>query len=349
MMIMIYVFCMAGIIAGGYFALRYFSIKRALRDADLELQEIRKDLTQNQILHLSAPDKDLEQFIHSINHALEDMKKERQSCQKREKVFQQQMENISHDLRTPLTVILGYLKYIRSKESQPKHLEETLETIERKARAMEKLVSQFYDISRLASQDYELSIQRLDVCRLLREALTDNYQTLAQKDLKIETHLPNHPVFTHGDTQALERIFSNLLQNAGRYALTFFRAELLEYPGKACIRFTNDSSKLAPQDIPHLFERFYMQDAARSQSGTGLGLTIAKSLAEAMGGALTAELAEPVPGAMDGALTAESAEPVPGAMGDALTAESAEPVPGALSAKAAESGRLILRFTLTLV
>lgn len=287
---MIYLLCIMGMTAGGYFALRYFSIKRALRDADLELQEILEDLTQNQILHLSTPDKDLEQFIHSINHALEEVKKERQSYQKREKEFQKQMEHISHDLRTPLTVILGYLKYMKNTKNQSEHLEETLEIMERKARAMEKLVSQFYDISRLASEDYEITIQKLDVCRILREALTDNYQELSQYGLKIKTHLPNHPVLANGDAQALDRILSNLLQNAGRYALSFLRVELLEYPDKICISFANDTTQLSTQDIPHLFERFYMQDAARNQSGTGLGLTIAKSLAEAMDGSLEAKL-----------------------------------------------------------
>lgn len=163
----------------------------------------------------------MEQFIHSINNALENLKKERQSYQKREKEFQQQMENISHDLRTPLTVILGYLKYIKSKENQTESLEETLEIMERKARAMEKLVSQFYDITRLVSQDYELTIQELDICRMLREAFPDNYQALAQH-LEIKTHLPNHPVLACADAKALERIFSNLSKTLDGMLPAFF-------------------------------------------------------------------------------------------------------------------------------
>lgn len=294
---MLYFLLLIAVAAGGYFAFRYFSLCKALRNADLELQEIQKDPTQNHILHLPLPNRSLEGLLGTINSTLAELKDERLTYQKREEEFQQQIAHVSHDLRTPLTVILGYLKYIKKTELKGKQagtfsetLPEALETIERKAKAMSRLVAQFYDFSLLSVQNCEYSDQEMDACRILRETLLDSYQLLEEKSLSVEAALPDCPIPAKGNPEALERIFSNLFQNAGRYASSFLKIRLSKQPENICITFTNDAEQLSPQDIPCLFKRFYMQNAARTQSGTGLGLTIAKSLAESMGGSLTAEL-----------------------------------------------------------
>lgn len=290
---MIYIFFVVAVIIGAYFAFRLFLLKYALRETDKQLQDIQKDLTQNQVLHLPIPDKDLGKVMNSFNNTLEVIRNERQSYEKREKEFQQAIENISHDLRTPLTVILGYLKFMKKSDKEldiNKDLAETLAIIERKAKSMEKLVTQFYAFSRLSSQDYSLTIHEVDVCRILRETLVDNYQILEQAHLKVDAELPEYPISILGEEGALERIFSNLFQNAGRYASNFLNILIKEYEGKTSISFVNDTDILCESDIPHLFDRFYMQDSARNQSGTGLGLTVAKSLAESMDGTLNIEV-----------------------------------------------------------
>lgn len=283
---MIYLLFAVLLFAGGYFTLRCFLIKHALKEACRELQEIQKDLSQNQILHLAAPDQDLEHLLCATNRMLEDLRRERQNYEKREKQFQHQIEQISHDLRTPLTVILGYLKFL--KQADGSDAAEILEIIERKTYAMEHLVSQFYDFSRLSSHDCQITLQQVDAGRILREALLDHYQILERSQMVLEHTLPTHPVMALGDPWALERIFANLFQNAGRYGTGFLKISLEEQPGNICIQFTNGAESLRPEDVPHLFERFYMQDFARTKSGTGLGLAIAKSLAESMKGSLTA-------------------------------------------------------------
>ena len=216
------------------------------------------------------------------------------------------IENISHDLRTPLTVILGYLKLLRQTEGRNRMDDETAETltiIEQKAETLKTLVTQFYDYSRLNSGDYGLALGQVDVSRALREALMGNYQVLQQADLEIRAELPGHPVQVLGDETALDRIFLNLLQNAGRYAESFFHISMKEEGQTVLIRFVNDTNKLTEDDIPHLFDRFYMQDSARSQGGTGLGLTVAKSLAEQMKGELDVHVTEDEPARRGGALT----------------------------------------------
>lgn len=290
---MLYFILIAVIIIGGYFAFRYVTVLSAIREMNRELQDIQKDLTQNQMLHLPAPNRQLGEMICSFNEILEKIRKEQQKYEKQEKELKRQIENISHDLRTPLTVILGYLKFIKNlneKEATEQELRESLEIIERKAESMKTLVTQFYDFSRLNADDYKLTLESVDISRILRETLMGNFQMLESAHLEVEAELPEHPVWAVGDTAALERIFSNLLQNAGRYAKSFLHIHFQEDDGYAEISFLNDTEVLSEKDIPHLFERFYMQDDSRNQGGTGLGLTVARALAQEMGAMLEADI-----------------------------------------------------------
>ena len=282
------------VITGGYFAFRYFLFLYAFKQITKEIGDIQHDLTQNQILHLPIPDRHLGKLLSSFNTALEDIQKERQKYAKREKEFKRQIENISHDLRTPLTVILGYLKLIKRSDSnqmkKDNELIETIDIIEHKAEILKNLVTQFYDFSRVNAGDYELSLNIVDISRTLRESVMENYQILEQAHLQIEIDIPTYPIWVLGDELALERIFLNLFQNAGRYADTHLHISIEKCKQSISISFINDTRVLSEDDIPHLFERFYMQDCSRNQGGTGLGLTVAKSLAKKMGAELNAHV-----------------------------------------------------------
>ena len=167
-------------------------------------------------------------------------------------------------------------------------LAETVAVLEQKAEAMSTLVGQFYDYSRLAADDMNLTLTRIDAGRVLRETLAGSYQLLANAHLKVDIDLPEHPLWVLGDQAALARIFQNLLQNAGRYAETCLALAANEESDHLTLRFSNDTTRLNDDDVAHLFDRFYTPDASRHQGGTGLGLTVARTLAEDMQGSLTA-------------------------------------------------------------
>lgn len=279
------------LVLAAYFAFRFYLLKKALKETSEQLQVIQKDLKQNQVLHLPLPDHDLEALMSSINCTLDAIRSERKDYAKRESEFQAEIEAISHDLRTPLTVILGYLGFLQKQRlSLTADQKEMLDIIERKARSMEILISQFYDYSRLNANDYEIKIEEIDVGRTLREVFAENCMMLEKAVLQVKTDFPNHPVWVEGETTALERIFSNLFQNAGRYANHFLNISIQENGTSVQIIFENDTLKANADNIPHLFDRFYMADTSRNKGGTGLGLTIAKCLAEEMAGSLTADL-----------------------------------------------------------
>lgn len=281
---------------GVYFAYRWLALRKALQQIRAELALVRKDLSQNQMLHLPLPDAELAALLENFNTLLSDIQHERQDYAKRERAFQRQIEAISHDLRTPLTVILGQLKLFKQNHSaaiaQDPDLAETVEILEQKAEAMKNLVAQFYDYSRLAADDMHLTLGRVDAGRTLREALVGNYQLLAERNLAVDVSLPEHPLWALADEAALARIFQNLLQNASRYAETQLSLSAATTEDRLILTFSNDSQGLRPDDVPRLFERFFTPDDSRHQGSTGLGLTVARALAEEMQGSLTAS-AEP--------------------------------------------------------
>ena len=318
-------FLILAAVIGLYFAIRYLLLKHALGELNRELTDIRQDIGRNQILHLPVPDRELERLTESINSTLEEVRRERVDYGRREKEFQRQIENISHDLRTPLTVILGYLKWNRrvqeewTPEKYSARMGESLETIERNARKMERLVAQFYEYSHLNALENRFELQEVDVGRILRESLADNSLILEKACLQVRCELPECAVAVWGNAEGLERIFTNLFQNAGRYARSFLHIYMEREAGQVRIFFANDTENLKDEEVSELFERFYKKDWSRGRSGAGLGLTIARTLAIKMGGSLTAE--------------AEAME----ACGDSGRDEAT-----------AGNGKTFLRFTLTL-
>lgn len=201
---MLWVLFSVAIVIAVYFATRFFLLKKAMKEANREFRDILKDIQQNQILHMAMPDKELENMVQSVNQALEQIRTERQEYEKRERAFQSEIENISHDLRTPLTVILGYLKLMKGQKEPDM---EMVETIERKAKTMQRLVTDFYDLSRLSARDYEVEIKETDAGRILRESLMDSYHILEKRALELEAEIPEHIIEVLGDASALERIF----------------------------------------------------------------------------------------------------------------------------------------------
>lgn len=300
-----------------YFGCRLFLLRKSMKRAIEDLKDISSNLEENRVLKLSAPDKELEELLKTINQNLQAVRKQYAGYQKKEQVLKEQIENISHDLRTPLTAILGYMKMMDQKE-MTKQDQEFLEIAIKKSYTLQELTAQFYELSRVTDKEFGLNLETVDVGRILRETCLDHYRLIEEARLQFEMDfwecrdfdldlgqdnssrtVPargrkerlDSPADIQGNGQALERIFCNLLQNSIRYAESWLKVCLLKSSDakKVRITFENDISQLTePEDPSRLFERFYMQERARSRGGTGLGLTISKSLTEHMRGTIKA-------------------------------------------------------------
>lgn len=278
------------ILAAVYFAYRFFLLQKSIRQTTAALREINDTLPENRIVKLPVHEASLEELLQVINENLTAIRQEHITYQKQEKLLKEQIENISHDLRTPLTAVLGYLKLI-NKDSLDTADAGYLETAIRRAESLQTLITQFYELSRVTSQDFSVKKESVDAARILRETCLEHYAQFEAAHLEINCQLPAHEICIHGDADALKRIFVNLLQNALRYAQSHIFVRVQENPagGSVCFLFENDIlPEQAPSDPARLFDRFYMQEQSRSRGGTGLGLTISKSLTEHMGGSISA-------------------------------------------------------------
>ena len=283
------VLAVAALVAAAWLGMRCALLKRSLRQADRELREIAERLEDNRIVHLPGPDADLEALLQTVNSLLGGIRRQRVLYARHEQELKEQIERISHDLRTPLTSIQGYLALVDD-AALDAEARASLAVVERKAASLQRLIAQFYELSRAQGGGLALEAGPVDAGRAVRESVTGQYRLLAERGLDVRLTVPEHPVMAVADADALDRALSNLLHNAGKYARTALEVSAAHVAGHVSIAFANDVESLDEAQVDRLFEPFYTADASRARESSGLGLTIARHLVESMGGTLVARL-----------------------------------------------------------
>lgn len=290
-MVLAGLFAMA-LAAATWFAARWLLLKCALRRVDRELGEIVENLEDNRIVKLPHPDADLEVLLGTVNRALAGIREQSVVYARREAQLKSQVEHMSHDLRTPLTSMVGYLALI-DEGPLDEEARTSLRIVRRKADALQRLIAQFYELAQARDEAVRLESSVVDAGRMLREAAAGRYQLLSERGLDVRLAVPERPIWVRANGPALERVVENLLDNMGKYAATTCEIEATpDAEGHVRLVFSNDVRESANIEVDRLFEPFYTADAARSSESSGLGLAIAHSLVERMGGALNAQLDE---------------------------------------------------------
>lgn len=286
---MFYAILALALLVTSYFACRYFLLRNNVRKTAKELQEISQELMQNRVVKLTVPDKDMEQLLEAVNANLTAIRNASAQYAWKENLLKEQIENISHDLRTPLTAVLGYLKMADAENLSAKD-QEYLQIAIRKSKTLQDLIEQFYELSRVTSKDFQMELTDVDVMRILRETCLEYYGVFEKSGKQLEIKLLDGGHIIQGNGEGLKRIFGNLLENANRYAKSEICVKAEQTDGKTIrFLFENDiEESLMTSDPDRLFDRFYMQEPHRGHGGTGLGLTICKSLVEHMGGRIEA-------------------------------------------------------------
>ena len=278
----------AALAVAAWFAVRWLLLKRSLRRADAELREIVERLEENRIVRLPSPDADLEALLATVNDALAGVRRQGVAYARREAELKAQVERISHDLRTPLTSIQGYLALVDDGALNAE-TRASLATVARKADALQRLIAQFYDLSRLEAGDVRLELGRVDAGRLVRESVAEQYRMLEERGLDVRVAVPRHAVEVRASADAVERVLANLLHNAAKYARSRLEVSLEEGEAAVAVTLANDvDAGSLEEPVERLFEPHYTADASRTRESTGLGLAIARHLAEGMGATLEA-------------------------------------------------------------
>lgn len=235
----------------------------------------------NTLIDSPSLDPHIRNLAAELNTQLRQLRKERQRFQQGDLELKEAVTDISHDLRTPLTAICGYLDLLE-REDKNEAVQRYLSQIENRVEAMKALTEELFRYSVITSA-YALKPERLDVVRVLEGSLLSSYGMMQEKEIQPEIHLPEEAVWRELDATALNRVFSNIISNAVKYSDGDFRV-CMEPDGS--VTFSNLAKNLDPVAVGRLFDRFYTVEASRNS--TGLGLSIAKLLTERMGGRIEA-------------------------------------------------------------
>lgn len=241
------------------------------------------DADTNTLISVSSNDKAMNELAAALNKQLRLLRSQRRRYIQGDTELKNAVTGISHDLRTPLTAISGYLDLMEGMEKSGE-IERCLSVIRGRTRALETLTEELFRYSVITSPEYDLSQREVvDVKAVLEESILDYYAALNEKGIAPKIQMPPKRVNCLLNRGALSRIFSNLMNNAMKYSDGDLEITLTE---EGQVIFANTAKALSKIDTERIFDRFYTVETARRS--TGLGLSIARSLLEQMGGSVEA-------------------------------------------------------------
>lgn len=255
-----------------------------------KLQAIRDEQTNEKIL-VATSNQELQTLLITINALLDDTHKMQARYRKTESSMKKMLANISHDLKTPLTVVLGYTEMLQLQHSvSATEHSRLLSGIHLKTEEVLKLIHTFFDLAKIEAGDTDYPITKVNVNEICRKNILSFYDMVMSVGLHIDIHIPETPIYALGNEDALDRILNNLIANAiaygaeGRVIGLTVRADATD----VSIDVWDCGKGIDEYHIDSVFERMYTLEDSRNKSfqGSGLGLTITKRLVEIMNGTI---------------------------------------------------------------
>lgn len=262
--------------------LKIYYMKKAAREIEDAFRE-RLITDTNTLITISSSDKSMRNLANAINVQLRKLRMERHRFMHGDMELKNAVTNISHDLRTPLTAICGYLDLLEQEEKSEAACR-YIEIIRNRAEILTQLTEEFFRYSVIITTENNVSREPVAVNEVLEESIAAFYTALSERNITPVIQMPEEKVIRTLDRSALSRVFANLLHNAIKYSDGDLDITLSE-AGE--IIFSNMASELNEVQVGRLFDRFYTVEAARKS--TGLGLAIARTLIEQMGGFISAK------------------------------------------------------------
>lgn len=269
---------------------RLVLLKVAIRELTKEFQEARSNLKGEQHVQLLSPDKDLEKLAEECNLNIKEYFQTQYLYQKEVRAIRREIMNLSHDLRTPITSILGYVDLLQEEELT-KEQKESLEVVKRRSDDLNSLIEQLYDYVRLENREMVIESQRLDLFKILREHLLSFYFEFEHKGIELDLDFPKkeEAIWILGDYNCIERVLINMTSNTVKYSEGHVLVSLRCKGDEVSVTYQSQRGGLTDYEIGHLFDRFYRKDTVRKGTrSSGLGLTIAKLYIEQMNGQIHA-------------------------------------------------------------
>ena len=280
------------IMLAGIILYQHFSFTGGVQKSLKEISDKIADIIENdsdEMVMTFTDNKALMELCGQLNRLLSDRQRVRADYRRQEIASKKMLANISHDIKTPLTVILGYLEIMRLDNGE----DEALQKVEAKAVQVMELINQFFTLAKLEAGDMNIEITKVNISEVCRENVLGFYELLLQKEFTVDISIPERNIFAQGNRESLDRILSNLLSNAIRYGSEgkYIGVVLREDGNFVYVDIVDRGKGIEKEFAARVFERLYTMEDSRSRriQGNGLGLTIARNLARQLGGDILLE------------------------------------------------------------
>jgi len=254
-----------------------------------QLERIIQHFGTNELLRTNTQNKTMNRFIMKINQLIRLYKKDQQKTEQREKKLKQEMTNISHDLRTPLTSLKGFSELLTDPKLSEAERNEFLHIVQRKIDHLTKTADLFYELSQINSLEHELNLEQLSLEQIVIETILMFYNEFEKRELTIYIDEKTvTPILA--DQKATERIIINIIQNALRYAKSYFSIDFVAEDEYVQLRAKNDVSEFDQTEVKRIFDRTYRVETSRTGDQLGLGLHIVQELIIKQGGKVAVDV-----------------------------------------------------------
>lgn len=259
----------------------------------LKLQRIVLEKTEEKLL-LYTENSQIQSVLTQINRLLDYNQIMAADYNRIERSMRRMLSNISHDIKTPLTVILGYTEMMTNDESlSPQQMNSLLNIVNLKAEEVIGLINKFFELAKLESEDKTVEVSKVNINEICRKKILDYYDIVSSEDFKVSILIPEESYYAFVNTVEMERVLDNLLSNAIKYGADgrMVGVEVKADKGHIYIVVSDQGKGIDEIHKEHVFDRMYTMDDSRNSryQGSGLGLTITKTLVEKMGGEILLE------------------------------------------------------------
>lgn len=264
-----------------FLAGKYYGLKKQLKAISVQLND-----EQNQLVTVEFIDNDLETIALEINELLEKIRQTIIKSNASSAALKASIANISHDMKTPLTSVIGYLQ-MAERECNDKKTKELIKICLERAYYCNSLINDFFELSVLETQGCIPTLENIDVAGMVCEQILAYYPIFESKSITPYFEDSDKPVMAFADANLLNRVIQNLISNGIKYTSGDIFFHLFQKNGQVAIVVSNPIN--TDVDVTHIFDRFYTQDKSRNK-GSGIGLYICRQFIEVMGGSISAEV-----------------------------------------------------------
>ena len=282
MIISMYIIITILIIILVFMIIKLYFIRKSLKEIQNSISEILSTDTNN-LLTISSSDKEIINLANSLNLELKNLREEKLQYENGNQELKTVMTNISHDMRTPLTAISGYIELIKENNDENKK-KKYIEIIERKTNELILLTEQLFDFSKTMDMKVNIKKEKCCINEIIEESLANYYSVFKKNNIIPKIEICNKKIYKYLDKNTIIRVFENILSNVSKYSNGDFKVVLAE---NGRITFSNKATSLDATTVQKIFNRYFTVENAKKS--TGLGLAIAKQLIELNDGMISAK------------------------------------------------------------